>query len=166
MKNKHLPENDPISAFQRNAVAARRAGEGAHCNCGENRARALDTGSSPRICAACKRKKEGKTIFDNHHIAGEANNPATAPVFVNDHRAYLNAAQYDWPKTTLENPEGCPLLAAAGCIRGVIDYLHYLIDRFLRWIPELLESLSAFLRDMGGLNWWAGTPIAAFVPNG
>jgi len=104
--------------------------------------------------------------MDNHHTAGKANNPATVPVSANDHRAYLSVAQYGWPKATRENPEGCPLLAAAGCIRGVIDYLHYLIDKFLDWIPKMLEMLSAWLRDQWGPEWWASTPVAQFAPKG
>jgi hypothetical protein len=102
--------------------------------------------------------------MDDHHPAGEANNPATVPTPVNDHRANLSVAQYDWPKQTLENPDGCPVLAAAACIRGVVDYLHYLIEKFLAWIPEMLEALSAFLKDEVGPKWWCGTPLAQFAP--
>jgi len=159
-------QNDPISAYARAASAARRVGEGKRCACGEARPEALITDSEPTICTECQRKKKGQTIMDDHHPAGDANNSATVPVSANDHRAYLNVAQYDWPKATLENPEGCPLLAAAGCIRGVIDYLHYLIDKFLDWIPKMLEMLSALLRDQWGAEWWASTPVAQFAPKG
>ena len=50
------------------------------------------------ICARCKRLKEGKTPYDNHHYAGEANHPLTVPVDVSDHRAIFNEDQYEWPK--------------------------------------------------------------------
>jgi len=162
--NIKLPQNDPISVYKRKVIAARRIGENARCACGETRPEALVTNSEPTVCAECQRKKRGQTIMDNHHPAGKTNNPATVPVPVNDHRAFLNVAQYDWPKPTRENPEGCPLLAAAGCIRGVIDYLHYLIDKFLRWIPEMLEMLSAFLKGIRGPKWWGNTPLAQFAP--
>src|SRR5579872_578251 len=100
------PRRDPIKARQRKAVAARRVGENATCSCGEERPEALILGSDPIICAACERKTSGKKIMDNHHFAGEANNPLTVPVPVNDHRATLSVDQYDWPAKTLENPEG------------------------------------------------------------
>ena len=164
--NMQVPQNDPISTYRRKVTAARRIGEGKRCACGEARPEALVTHSEPAVCAECRRKKKGQTIMDNHHPAGAANHPATVPVPANDHRAFLSDAQYNWPKATRENPEGCPLLAAAGCIRGVIDYLHYLIDKFLRWIPEMLEMLSAWLRDQWGPKWCASTPLAQFAPKG
>jgi hypothetical protein len=67
------------------------------------------------ICAKCQRQKRGHTVIDNHHPFAEANDPkTTVPVSVNDHRADLNEAQNDWPRQTRENPDGSPLLAAAG----------------------------------------------------
>jgi hypothetical protein len=71
----------------------------------------------------------------------------TVAIRANDHKAVLSVAQYDWPRRTLENPEGCPLVAAAGCIRGFIDTICYLIDELLRWIAEMLEALSALLEE-------------------
>jgi hypothetical protein len=123
---------DPVRTLQRRAQAARRAGQNTRCACGETRLEALVIGSKPACCAECRRKKKGQTVMDNHHVAGKANSSVTVSIPVNDHRAVLSVAQYDWPRTTLENPEGCPLLAAAGCIRGFIDILSYLIDRLLR----------------------------------
>lgn len=162
--NRKLPHNDPIGAYQRKATATRRVGAGAQCACGESRPEALIEGSMPITCAACQRKEHGQTVVDAHHIAGRANDPGTTVVPVNDHRADLTPAQQDWPRQTLQNQEGCPLLKGAGCIRGVIDYLHYLIDKFLMWIPEMLETLSAFMRERFGSNWWVGTPLAKFAP--
>jgi hypothetical protein len=75
----------------------------------------------------------------------------------------LSVAQYDWPRATLENPEGCPLLVAAGCIRGFIDTICYLIDELLRWIAEMLEMLSTVLDDRLGPQWWLDTPLARFA---
>ena len=48
--------------------------------------------------------------YDKHHISGKANSDVTILVPVNDHRAQISVDQYDWPKRTLENPEGSPLL--------------------------------------------------------
>jgi hypothetical protein len=102
--------------------------------------------------------------MDKHHPAGSANNKVTVTIPVNDHRAVLSVAQYDWPRLTLENPEGCPLLAAAACIRGFIETICYLIEKLLRWIAEMLEILSAFLDEKLGPQWWATTPVSQFAP--
>jgi hypothetical protein len=104
--------------------------------------------------------------MDRHHPAGKRNSPITVNVPVNDHRATLSEAQYDWPKATLENSGGCPLRAAAACLRGFIDTICYLIDRLLRWIVEMLELLSEFLIERFGPEWWLDTPIARFARKG
>jgi len=163
MKNK-LPPNDPIGAYQRKATAVRRVGPDARCACGESRPEALIEGSDPIICAECDRKKRGHATMDNHHFGGEPNNPLTVPVPVNDHRAELSVAQADWPKETRENQHGCPLLAAAGCIRGFVDWVVYIIEKGLLWTAEMLEALSKFLADKLGLKWWVGTPLERFAP--
>jgi hypothetical protein len=156
-------ESDPIRTYQRKAVTARRAGKNTHCACGETRLEALVTGSKPTCCAECRRTMKGQTIRDNHHVAGRANSSVTVAIPVNDHRAVLSVAQYDWPKATLENTDICPLLAAAACIRGFIDTICYLIDELLRWIAKMLEILSAVLNDRLGPQWWLNTPIAQFA---
>lgn len=154
---------DPIRQYQRKATAARRIGGGRHCACGESRPEALVAGSKPVVCAACARKEQGQTTQDNHHPAGKANNPATIPVPVNDHRAELSPAQYDWPKKTRENPDGSPLLAAAACIRGYVNTTDYLRETLMLENPEMLERLDAFLVDKLGRKWWVGTELEAFA---
>lgn len=158
MKNSQ-PQRDPIGAFQRKAKAARHAGEDARCACGEGRPEALMKGSKPRVCAECSRKMKGHTIMDHHHVAGRRNSPITVPVPANDHRALLSPAQYDWPRETLENPRRCPLLAAAGLIRGSIVIDSYLIDEFLQPTAHTLESLSPVLAKQLGPQWWRKKPI-------
>src|SRR5262249_12673486 len=145
-----MPQRDPIRAYQREATAARRIGAGAQCLCGEARPKALKP--SAIICAACARRNRGESIMDKHHIAGKANDPATVSVPVNDHRAELSTAQYDWPRETLENPTRSPLLRGAGCIRGVTNLFDY-----LSWIAEMLERLDYFLTRILGPNWWHKT---------
>jgi hypothetical protein len=161
---KKPPPRDPISAYARKATAARRIGIGAQCACGETRPEALIPGSKPTTCFECDRKDRGYATVDNHHVAGEANSPATIPVPVNDHRAVLSVAQYNWPRKTLENPHGSFLLAAAGCIRGFVDYIYYAIDNYLLWIPEMLETLDTFLEDKLGQKWWHNTLLDRFAP--
>jgi hypothetical protein len=161
---KKLPQRDPEAAYVRKAVAERSVGVNAKCACGENRPEALIRGSTPIMCHECKRKKEGKMTKDKHHFAARANSPITIPVPVNDHRADLSPAQFDWPKETRENPNGSPLLAAAGCIRGFIDYILYLIEKGLRWVADMLEAADAFLGRQLGSKWWVGTELEKFVP--
>src|SRR4051794_17741422 len=99
---KKLPERNPINSYARKATAARRIGPKKQCVCGEMRPEALITNSNPPICASCKRKNRGETTMDEHHVAGKSNNATTISVTVNDHRACLSPAQYDWNKETRE----------------------------------------------------------------
>jgi hypothetical protein len=141
---------DPIGAYKRKATAERRIGIGKKCACGETRPEALIPRSNPTKCSECKRKEKGQHILDRHHVAGKANSKVTIPVPANDHRAELTEAQYDWPKRTLENPDGSPQLAAAACIRGYIDSTLYLNERLLAWIPALLEKQDASITEKVG----------------
>jgi hypothetical protein len=84
--------------------------------------------------------------MDDHHVGGRTNSTVTISVPVNDHRAILNSAQYDWPKETLENPHGLELLKAAACLRDFIDTRDYLINKLLRPLPEVLERLAELER--------------------
>lgn len=148
-----LPQRDPIGAYQRKVAAALRVGKDARCECGETRPEALIPGSRPTICAACKRRKEEKTTMDKHHFAGRANGPITVLMPVGDHRV-LSAEQLDWPKKTRENPDGSPLLAAAGHVRGFADTVLMLIERGLLWIAAMLEKLDEYLTQQHGPKWW------------
>lgn len=160
-----MAQPDAIRQFQRQETTARRAGKNKSCeSCGEMRLEALVRGGKPTSCAECRRKTKGQTIMDNHHVAGRANSPVTVPIPVNDHRAELSVAQFNWPKGTLENSAGCPLLAAAASVRGSVDLIRHAIENCLRWIAEMLEILSAFLEEKLGSQWWINTPVAQFSP--
>src|SRR5207248_8773793 len=106
----------------------------------------------------------GKKTDDNHHPAGKANDPTTILVPVNDHRAELSPAQSDWPKETLENTSGCPLLAGAGSIRGFVDTDAYLIEKLLHRGVRMLETLSAILAERLGPDWCINTEVEQFSP--
>jgi hypothetical protein len=159
-----FPRPDPSGAHRRKVVAARRVGLNARCSCGEARPEALIAGSNPTICAACERAAKERTTMDDHHFAGAANNPATIPLPVNDHRAVLSVAQADWPKSTLTNTEGSPLLAGAACLRGFIDTIVYLIEKGLLWLADMLEKLDDVLMRKLGPKWWVNTEIEQFAP--
>ncbi len=158
-----LPQRDPIAAYTREANAARIVGQ-RQCACGEARLWALLPNSDPAICAECQRRNEGKSIYDDHHPAGKANDPTTVPTPVNDHRAVLNVAQYDWPKQTRENPLGSPLLAHAARSRGYLDTQAYLADKLLVPDAEFCETLDTFLTERFGPHWWVNTPLERFAP--
>jgi hypothetical protein len=159
-----VPKRDPISANARETAAKRRVGGTGACVCGESRPQALMTGSKPITCFECDRKNRDRNICDKHHPAGQANSPITIPTPVNDHRAVLSEAQYDWPTPTLQNPNGSPILAAAACIRGFCDTILYLAERLLLWIVEMLELLDAFLSTKLREKWWVNTEIENFKP--
>jgi hypothetical protein len=159
-----VKQRDPESAYARNAIAKRRSGIGARCKCGEMRAQALIREKNRVICHECKRKERGMTTRDNHHFAMKANSPAIVSIPVNDHRAELNIAQHDWPKQTRENRERSPLIAAAGCIRGFIDTILYLIKTGLHWIADMLETADACLANKLGPQWWKNTELHRFAP--
>jgi hypothetical protein len=159
-----LPQRDAIRAYARNITAALQVGEGKKCTCGEYRPEALVPGTKPTECYECERIRLGKATEDQHHVAGKSNNPTTVPVTVNDHRAELSSAQYDWPKATLENGDGSPLLARAACVRGFVDTEIYLIKKLLLPNAEMLEELDAYLRNKLGPKWWENTPLERFVP--
>jgi hypothetical protein len=163
MANKITPR-DPEAACIRKATAARRAGVGAKCACGETRPGALIKNSEPKICHECTRKAGGKTAVDNHHVFGEANSPITASLPVNDHCSDLNKAQYDWPKKVRENPDGSPLIAAAGCVLGFIDMVIYLIEKGLRFVAGLLVAADEYMTAERGRKWWVGTPLEDLAP--
>jgi hypothetical protein len=160
---KKLPQRDPEGAYVRKVIAARRIG-GRKCACGEGRPEALIPDSNPIICVACQRKQRGQTTFDLHHPPGDANSLAKTPIWVSDHVAVLNVLQHDWPRTTLENPDRSPLLAAAGRNRGYSDTNAYLVDAQLRQNTEVLEVLDAYLLKKLGENWWVGTELEQFAP--
>ena len=160
-----VPTRDPAAAHGRKVRAARRVGTGARCSlCREARPQALTSRSSPLICAECQREQQGKNTSDKHHVAGKANSPITIPVPVNDHCAELSPAQQDWPKGTLENREGSPLLAAAARIRGFADTITYLMNKLLLPSAEMLEDLDRFLKERLSPLWWRGTPVGQFAP--
>jgi len=159
-----MPTRDPSGAYRRQVVAARRVGVNARCSCGEARPEALIAGSNPTICAACERSAKGRATIDQHHFAGQANNPATIPVPVNDHRADLSVAQMEWPRSTLTNTDGSPLLAGAACLRGYIDTILYVLEEGVPWLANFLEKLDEFLVKKLGPKWWANTAIAKFAP--
>lgn len=159
-----LPQRDPSGAYRRKVIAAKRLPPNARCACGEARPEALVPHTNPVICYACQRRDAGMSTNDRHHYAGEANSPVTISAPVNDHRAQLSPAQYDWPKKTLQNPDGSPLLAAAASILGFTDTVLYLIEKGLRWVADMLEKLDAYLVQKFGPRWWIGTPLEPFAP--
>jgi hypothetical protein len=161
--SKKLPKRDPVAAYVRETISARRVAE-RQCECGERRPMALVSKSDPIMCHKCRRVKEGMTDMDEHHPAGQANDPTTTPIPVNDHCAELNQAQKDWPRNTLENSAGCPVLAIAACTRGYADTDVYLMENLLLRRVKMLESLSKFLEERLGPGWWVDTEMEEFAP--
>ena len=162
MKSK--PQRDPIASFAREARATRRVGQGSHCKCGEQRPLTLIPGGKPTICANCQRGEDGRSILDDHHPAGKANDPTTVPIPTNDHRADLSPKQYEWPPETWVNPTGSPILVTAACVRGYCETNNYLVAELLLPKAEMLEALDAFVKKKCGPGWWTGTEMERFAP--
>ena len=55
-------------------------------------------------------------------------------------------------------------IAAAGCIRGFVDTVVYLIKKGVLWVAQFLESMHDWIVEQFGPKWWVGTPIEQFVP--
>ena len=161
---KQLTPRYPRAAHRRKMIADRRVGEDSQCQCGETRPHALIPGSDPRICAVCQRSAAGKKPTDDHHIAGRANNPMTISVAANDHRAELSVPQNAWPHETLENRDRSPLRSAAAHIRGFVDTVIYLMEKFLLWVAEMIELLDTYLGQKLGPKWWKSTKLNSFEP--
>jgi len=157
--------NDPIKSAARQSKAVRRHGVATSCTeCRESRAEALVPRSRPRLCEECYRRRRGSKTTDAHHVAGKANSSIVIEVPANDHRAALSVAQYEWPKVTLENRDGSPVLRAAAALRGVADLLVELIVALIVSAATFLENLDQQLRNAHGDGWWVGSPVAAWQP--
>lgn len=100
--------------------------------------------------SGCYLLKHGKKPPERHHIAGKANSSVTVEVRANVHRAQLSAAQYEWPRRTLSNPDGSPLLDVAGAVRGAANFIEELIVQLMRLCAECSKSLMrGYKRSMG-----------------
>ncbi len=127
------------------------------CNlCHERDPKAL-TGTHPDIyCAEHEAEIEGRTRIQGQHPPGKRNDPVTKlPTRANDHVVW-DEAKNDWPKWTLRNPDGSPLLRAAAAVRSVLDWFRLIIDRVLGWVPKFLEDLDTWLTENLGSDWWNG----------
>jgi hypothetical protein len=156
--------NDPIKAGVRQSKRQRGVGVGAACvDCGDTRAEMLVRRSRPKRCLKCYAIKKGKKPTERHHIAGEANSPTTVEIPITDHRK-LSDAQYEWPPGVGSNPDGSPLLAAAGFLSGAADFVEILIVNGIRYIADFLRKLDAWLREHAGQKWWKGTEFDGWQP--
>jgi hypothetical protein len=155
--------NDPIKSGARKAKASRQVGQGAFCiDCGEQRSNMLVRRSRPRRCLRCYAIKHGRKPTEGHHLGAEANSPLIVELPVKDHRT-VTEAQHEWPPQTLQNPDGSPLLALAGSLRGVADFIGELITAFINRLAEAAEDIDAWLREKYGL-WWKDGPFDGWQP--
>jgi hypothetical protein len=115
------------------------------------------TGVHPRLlCAEHRAHIEGRSPLEAHHPAGRQNAPSdTVQLPANDHSALTHGYQAAWPRDTLRNPDGSPLLRAAASIRGWLDVLRLILERTCGWVPGFLERLDAWLCFKMGEDWWA-----------
>jgi hypothetical protein len=111
------------------------------------------TGADPAIrCYEHELLRLRRPWLEEHHPFGRHNHAAKFAMPGNDHRV-LSEFQYAWPRETLRNPDGSPLLQAAALVRGYLDLL-YLVMVLTAVVPVLLEQLDAYLRLRLDERWW------------
>jgi hypothetical protein len=111
------------------------------------------TGADPEIyCSEHEAIRHGRPWLQAHHPPGQHNDPRTILLPANYH-SVLSELQYRWPRETLRNADGSPLLQAAALTRGLLDVL-YVVIVIASGVPVLLENLDAFLRERLGERWW------------
>ena len=111
------------------------------------------SGVDPEIyCTEHEARRHGRPWLQAHHPPGQHNDPRTVLLPANYH-AIPSELQHLWPRETLRNPDGSPLLRAAALTRGLLDTL-YLVMVIASEVPVLLEQLDAFLRERLGERWW------------
>jgi hypothetical protein len=118
--------------------------------------------SRPKRCLKCDAIKKGRKTTESHHIGAKANSPIIVEVPITDHRK-LSDAQNEWPPKTLQNPDGSPLLALAGSLRGIADFISDLITAFITHLAEAAEKIDAWLCQKHGL-WWKDGPLDGWQP--
>ena len=122
-------------------------------NCTETDPLAL-TGAEPNIvCHEHLADQQDRSWTEEHHYSGRASSAEKGPIPADDH-AVVSGMQSLWPRETLRNPEGSPLLRAAAAIRGWLDVLRMVVDRTVGWIPGALEALHVLLCERLGPRWW------------
>lgn len=145
---------NPRARHRREVLASRRVGSGRKSASGEARPQALINRKGRIICHELDRKGRRQSPWDGHHIFGIANSPVCLLVPVNDHRAVLSPAQYDWPRKTLKNRYGSPTLVHAAKIRGFGDLLIYLYEEHVLPAAEYLEQIDTRLSKKHGKRYW------------
>lgn len=159
-----MAERDPLGAWVRQQRASRAVGADVCSTCRkENRAFALIRGRKLAICYRCDRVTHGRPPYEDNHIFGKRNSDATLRRPINDHRAVLSVAQYDWPRIVRENLEGSPLVAAAGMRLGAQDEISYILSRDVS--AEILMEADKLLTEIRGPRWWIGTPLEKYAPH-
>jgi hypothetical protein len=121
--------------------------------CDETDPLALYLVSGSLLCYEHLAERHGRGWTEAHHWAGRRNDEQTDAIPANDHRV-LSELQTSWPRETLRNADGSPLLQAAAAIRGWLDLLTLLIARVAGWVPPFLEWLDVALRASIGERWW------------
>jgi hypothetical protein len=145
--------SDEIRRISRHARRAGKFPTDSKCaSCPETDPIVLVEGSDPLRCYECQARGAGKSGVEADHFAGAANSPVTLRIPANVHRRRSDR-QYDWPRATLENRDGNPLLKIAAMVRGWLDYLQIIVD-VLDVVPAALVALNASLVNGQGARWW------------
>ena len=118
------------------------------------------TGTHPRSIATSTMLVKRRPWLEAHHPSGRQMIRSTVEIPGNEHRVLSELQNATWPRETLRNPDGSPLLRAAAAIRGWLDLLWVVMHRTVGWVPASLEVLDAWLRErvgarlVGGVLGW------------
>lgn len=123
-----------------------------HPGCAEDDPFALTGAGADILCAEHRALERGLPWIQLDHLAGQANDDAVVPLPANDH-AVRSTIQDAWPRETLRNLDGSPLLRDAALARGWLDYLELVSNR-AGAVPVSLERLDLWLREVLGPRWW------------
>ncbi len=137
-----MRERDPAAAWRRTTRAQRRAAVGAVCACGESPAVRADLRPRAAVLLCLRPDRARPRPCEDDHPFGQHNADLTVRVPVNDHRAVLSVAQYQWPPETLQNPDGDPFLASARAVPRALQHLRV----HARRLPQRSRTAGAVER--------------------
>ncbi len=113
-------------------------------------------------CYECVSLEDGKSVVEQHHLLGEANDPTKVRTPGNLHRI-VSDAQIDWPEEVRYNTERDPLLWLAALCRSLRDIGEAVVG-WLDQIALFLERLAQTLRELHGPRWWEALGIGGLEP--
>src|SRR5690348_9155987 len=123
-----MNQDENLKRLKRDARRSDKFPAGSACaECGIQDPILLVENTDALLCYEHHEMSKGKSGFEADHFAGKANSKMTLLVPANMNRLNLDN-QHGWPRDTLRNPEGNPLLKAEAIVRGWVSYLSIILS--------------------------------------